>query len=79
MAVKLETFEALVSDRGETEIYARNASELGTFAWLYINDHFPRHTASRGNLRFRDVDEVKRAIAALTSLLPAVDQLGQLT
>lgn len=46
--------------------------------WIYIDDHYEKHIASRGNLGFRSTTEVKDAIKALMELLPVIDRLAYL-
>jgi hypothetical protein len=69
----------------EVSITAKRCGVLGDgFARLHIDDPIhppggqPHWTSSRGNLTFRTVEEVKRAIEALQGVLPVVDRLAAL-
>lgn len=66
------------SKPGPAIIRARRCGHPEDFAALSVRDPYPTHEASRGILTFRNVDEVMQTIAALESVLPAIERLGRL-
>ena len=64
---------------GTCDIGARlDKTKDNVFAWLSLTDRSPHSTNTRGYyIWFANAAEVRAAIRELRSVLPAVDQLGE--